>query len=369
MLTLSRLAIHPVKSMRGLQLSHTYAGPGGPAFDRIFMLTEPDGTFITARQLPQLVLFTPTLLPDGLWLSGPDGSQRQVRFDDFLTHPSPTEVWGNHFTALVAPTPVNHWLSQYLQREVQLRWIGPQPDRRVTRHPEVPLAFADGYPYLLTSESSLDDLRRRCPADVGMNQFRPNLVVRGAAPWQEDSWRLLRIGGIRFQVTKPCSRCIFTTVSPARGVRHPNGEPLSTLKRFRTADNGDVDFGLNLIALNSGIIRVGDEVEVLENGPARRYGAGDTSGTDGAPSAAPAEVTLEWKGRILRGNNQQPLLDQLENQGIRVPWSCRAGVCGSCRIRLLEGEVKPLNGKAVADDGTILCCSCIPQSSLRLSDG
>lgn len=345
MITLSRLAVHPVKSMRGLQLSHTHAGPAGPAFDRIFMLTEPDGTFITARQLPQLVLFTPTLLPDGLWLSAPDGSSGQIRFDDFLPEPSPTEVWGNHFSALIAPPSINRWLSKLLTREVQLRWIGPQPDRRVMKHPQVPLAFADGFPWLLTSESSLDSLRRRCPAGVEMNQFRPNLVVRGAAPWQEDRWQLLRIGGIRFQVTKPCSRCILTTVSPA------------------------VDFGLNLIALDSGIIRVGDEVEILETGPARHYADAGQPQVASAPVAAPGEVTLEWNGTALRGNNQQPLLDQLENQGIRVPWSCRAGVCGSCRIRLLEGDVRALNGKAVADDGTILCCSCVPQSSLKLSDG
>ena len=54
------------------------------------------------------------------------------------------------------------------------------------------------------------------------------------------------------------------------------------------------------------------------------------------------------------GNNQQVLLEQLEQQGIRVPYSCRAGICGSCRIRL-EGEVpESVKENAVAGDGTIL---------------
>ena len=74
MITLSRLYVHPVKSLRGLQLSYAQVGSSGLAFDRNFMITEPDGTFITARQYPQMVLFTPALLPDGLFLTAPDGA-------------------------------------------------------------------------------------------------------------------------------------------------------------------------------------------------------------------------------------------------------------------------------------------------------
>ncbi|VEA72926.1 Uncharacterized Fe-S protein [Serratia rubidaea] len=73
MITLSRLYVHPVKSLRGLQLSHAQVANHGLAFDRSFMITSPDGTFITARQYPQMVLFTPALLADGLYLTAPDG--------------------------------------------------------------------------------------------------------------------------------------------------------------------------------------------------------------------------------------------------------------------------------------------------------
>jgi uncharacterized protein len=72
-ITLSKIYVHPVKSLRGLQLSHAQASSSGLAFDRTFMITEPDGTFITARQYPQMVMFTPALLPDGLFLTAPDG--------------------------------------------------------------------------------------------------------------------------------------------------------------------------------------------------------------------------------------------------------------------------------------------------------
>ncbi len=140
----------------------------------------------------------------------------------------------------------------------------------------------------------------------------------------------------------------------------PPGEPLETLKRFRTAlDNGDVDFGQNLIARNSGVIRVGDEVEILARGPAKAYGAGESDDTPAPEAQQQATVAIEWQGQQFSGNNQQVLLEQLEQQGFRVPYSCRAGICGSCRIRLEEGEVSALKKNAVAGDGTILACSCV----------
>lgn len=368
MATLSRLFVHPVKSMRGIGLTQSLADISGMAFDRIFMITEADGTFITARQYPQMVRFTPVPMVDGLHLTAPDGSTAAVRFADFAPQGAPTEVWGNHFTALIAPDAINQWLSGFFKREVQLRWVGPQPTRRVKRHDAVPLSFADGFPYLLTNEASLRDLQQRCPASVRMEQFRPNLVVTGVPAWAEDSWKVIRIGEVVFDVVKPCSRCIFTTVSPERGQKHPAGEPLTTLQSFRTAqDNGDVDFGQNLIARNSGVVRVGDAVEILSTGPAKAYGAGEQDEVfafDTQPTAAALDI--DWQGQAFRGNNQQILLEQLEQQGIRVPYSCRAGICGSCRIRLVDGEVSPLKKNAIASDGTILSCSCVPKTALRL---
>ncbi|QRG77672.1 YcbX family protein [Citrobacter sp. R56] len=367
MVTLTRLFVHPVKSMRGIGLTHTLADASGLAFDRIFMITTPDGTFITARQFPQMVRFTPSPLHDGLHLTAPDGSSALVRFADFAKQDAPTEVWGNHFTARIAPDAVNRWLSGFFSREVQLRWVGPNLTRRVKQRSDVPLSFADGFPYLLTSEASLRDLQQRCPASVKMEQFRPNLVVSGAAAWEEDTWKVIRIGDVIFDVAKPCSRCIFTTVSPEKGQKHPSGEPLATLQRFRTAlDNGDVDFGQNLIARNSGVIRAGDEVEILATKPAKTYGAAAPDDTVTAEQHPDAAVNIDWHGQTFRGNNQQVLLEQLENQGIRVPYSCRAGICGCCRVRLLEGEVSPLKKSAIGEDGTILCCSCVPKTALRL---
>jgi ferredoxin len=53
------------------------------------------------------------------------------------------------------------------------------------------------------------------------------------------------------------------------------------------------------------------------------------------------------------------LLDFLEDQGLTPDFSCRGGICSTCKQRLLSGEVdyfeEPLN--ALGDDEVLLCCS------------
>ncbi|QXG53472.1 YcbX family protein [Pantoea jilinensis] len=368
MITLSRLFIHPVKSMRGLALSHALVTDSGLAFDRLFMVTEPDGTFITARQHPEMVRFTPAILPDGLLLAAPDGSQSLIRFSDFDEQDHPTEVWGNHFTARIAPLAINQWLSQFFPRDVQLRWVGPQPSRRVKKFDHIPLSFADGFPFLLINNASLHDLQQHCPASVRAEQFRPNLVVSGAAAWDEDSWAEIQIGDVIFEVPKPCSRCVLTTVSTETGVKHPTGHPLATLQTFRTAQDGsgDIDFGLNLVARSSGVVRAGDEMIVLKRHASRRYGAGEVVEMLKPEKQAPETVNITYQGQTFTGDNQQVLLDQLEMQGFRIPYSCRAGLCGSCKLNLVAGEVKALKQSALRQDGTLLSCSCIPAGDVEL---
>ncbi|CAK9884606.1 MAG: putative protein YcbX [Candidatus Erwinia impunctatus] len=371
MITLSHLFVHPVKSMRGIRLSQALVEESGLAFDRNFMITEPDGTFITARQYPEMVLFSPLLTPDGLFISAPDGSTATVRFSDFAAAGAPTEVWGNHFTALIAPEVINQWLSGFFARDVQLRWVGQEMTRRVTRFPEIPLGFADGYPFLLINQASLQALRQRCPAGISISQFRPNLVVTGSTAWDEDEWESLQIGDVIFDAPKPCSRCILTTVSPEQGRKNLQGEPLATLQTFRTAEDGsgDIDFGINLVARNSGILREGDKLHILTRKTARRYQENSREVTQ-RPEAIPETkkaVILNWLGRAFIGDNQTPILEQLEKQGYRIPYSCRAGVCGKCRINLIAGEVQALTSTASNDEGHILSCSCLPLSDVTLT--
>jgi uncharacterized protein YcbX len=122
------------------------------------------------------------------------------------------------------------------------------------------VSFADGFPLLLISEASLADLNSRLAEPVDMRRFRPNLVVDGAVPYAEDGWRRFRVGEVEFEGVKNCSRCVFTTVDPDLGVKHPALEPLKTLGSYRRRAGGGVFFGQNVIPRGTGVIRVGDAV-------------------------------------------------------------------------------------------------------------
>ena len=365
MITLTKLFTYPVKSMRGTQISHSLVEPTGLIWDRHFMLTAENGTFITARKYPEMLLFTPTLTRDGLFLHAPDQQHAWVKFEDFSSTGHPTEVWGSHFTANIAPDTINQWLSQYFPHPVQLRWIGDTPQRRIKKRPENPLSFADGYPFLLVNDASLHDLQNRCQAGVALEQFRGNLVVTGAKAWEEDQWSVIRVGDIVFDVAKPCSRCILTTVNHDNARQHPGGEPMRTLMQFREAadGSGDIDFGVNLIARNTGIIRVGDHMAVLQTKPPRLYSEKHPHQRT-LPSTQQEvvqhSVEIDFGGKLFTGNNQQTLLEQLEQQGFSIPYSCRMGSCGSCRLTKLSGEVRALNQNAINNSQVLSCC-CVPQ--------
>ena len=93
--------------------------------------------------------------------------------------------------------------------------------------------------------------------------FRPNLLIDGCAPHAEDQWKRIRIGEVEFDVVKPCTRCVLTTVDPMTGTRRGDGEPLQTLKDYRRSAKG-ITFGQNLIPRGSGLLRIGDPVSVLQ---------------------------------------------------------------------------------------------------------
>jgi uncharacterized protein YcbX len=117
--------------------------------------------------------------------------------------------------------------------------------------------LSDGFPYLIISQASLEDLNGRLKEPVGMERFRPNLVIAGGAAFQEDGWRSVRIGTARFDLVKPCGRCIIITTDQRTSER--DKEPLRTLATYRSKVN-KVLFGMNAVGDAEGTVRVGDLV-------------------------------------------------------------------------------------------------------------
>lgn len=261
MITVRSLHVYPVKSAGGIARASAEVGDRGFLHDRRFMVVDEAGQFLTQRAFPRMTLVSVALSGGSVRLAAPgmppleipiapcDGQRRTVR------------VWRDTCDALsLGPGPARWW-SELLGVGCELVYMPDSTVRPVdpTRGPGR-VGFADGYPFLLASTASLDELSRR-GASVPMERFRPNIVVVGARAFEEDGWRRVRIGKIEFRVVKPCARCAITTVDPALGA-FAGPEPLRTLAEFRRSDEG-VLFGMNLVHEDGGLVSVGDEVVVL----------------------------------------------------------------------------------------------------------
>lgn len=263
---LTDVRIYPVKGLRGRTVSSASVEPWGLAGDRRWMVVDQDGRFMSQRRWSGMALITALDEPWGLTLIGSDGLSLSVGTPAPEVPFEEVTVWNDRVPAQPAAPEAHRFLSDTLGHPARLVYLTDVRVRRVDPaygQPEDRVSFADGFPLLVTTEASLADLNRRLPAPMSMDRFRTNLVVTGSEAWDEDRWRLLRVGEVLFAAVKPCARCAVTTVDQETGLRSPETEPIRTLQRFRRNEQGKVLFGQNLIPRSLGTVRIGDPVEIL----------------------------------------------------------------------------------------------------------
>lgn len=263
---LAGLFRYPIKSTAAETLERVRVGALGLDDDRRYMVTRRDGRFLTARTYPQLQRVAAETIAGGLRIRHPERGEIVARESGFAAEPLETAVWGDEFPALTTTPALDEWFSAVIGSPARLLWLGPQSQRFRAKIGRT-LSFADGYPLMLISQASLDDLNTRTERVHRMAQFRPNLVVTGTAPFAEDGWSRIRIGTLELAVAKPCDRCVMVTVDPAAGEFLPNREPLRTLGGYRRAADRNIYFGQNLFPLADGELELGAPVEVLETRP------------------------------------------------------------------------------------------------------
>lgn len=261
---LSQLYCYPVKSLAGLSLSQSAVEPFGLQYDRRWMIVETQsGDFMSQRRYPQMTLIQVEQHQQYILLR--DWEERTLQVETpFGDQQREVIVWGDHCQAWDAGDEAADWLSKLLQYDCRLVYFPDDGLRQVDpvyAQANDKTAFSDGFPLLLISQDSLDDLNRRMDEPVGMMRFRPNIVVSGCGAFAEDRWKRIRIGDITMRVVKPCSRCSIPNVNPITGKREK--EPMSTLNQYRRQD-GKIFFGQNVIADQMGEIAVGMPVEILE---------------------------------------------------------------------------------------------------------
>jgi uncharacterized protein YcbX len=271
-ITVGSLHIYPVKSLRGFAVDAAEMTPRGLQGDRLWMLVDAAGKFMTQRQHPLMATIAVEAEPGGLRFQCHGHEPVAVAESDLSPSPSPVRVWKDECPALAAPTAANEWFAAILGQPVQLVRMPDnhvRPADKTYARPGDQTSFADSDPLLVTSLSSLDALQPHFQTPVGMDRFRPNIVLHGADPFAEDTIGYLRIGEVKIELIKHCARCVLTTTDQVTGAR-PSPDPLRTLTRLRQGLQGeDIGsfFGQDAVPRSLGTIRVGDPVEILAPKP------------------------------------------------------------------------------------------------------
>jgi len=293
---ISEINIYPIKSLKGISVETATVEERGLRHDRRWMLTDADGMFMTQREFPRMATMSVWFEDaDGLGVAADAFGDVFVPFVPDSEKRQQVTIWDSVCEGRVYGAALNEWFSDVLGTNCQLVYMPDDSRRNVSerynKHDDV-VSFADGYPLLVIGEASLDDLNERilgtdgsvrAPADMSvrtplaMNRFRPNIVVAGSEAYAEDHWSQIRVGEATFRATKPCERCVITTVDQATG-EFDGKDPLKTLAAYRRAKdvipdlyesigmNGNaVLFGQNLIGETFGsTIAVGDDIQLID---------------------------------------------------------------------------------------------------------
>ncbi len=267
--TVADLYIYPIKSARGISVSALEFDARGASGDRRWMLIDRDAQFLSQRRIARMALIQVALDADALVVDAP-GMPTLTLPRNGQHPPSGERLVAGLFEDAVAvqrvDAEVDRWFTTFLRYPCSLVTMPDDTQRQVdlTYAPAGrTVAFADAFPALVLGTGSIDQLNRRLAAKgeppVGVNRFRPNILLSVAVPHAEDDWCRLEGPRIAFDIVKPCARCSIPAVDPDRGVR--GKEPTRTLSEYRTRD-GKVLFGQNALHTRPGRLERGDRLTV-----------------------------------------------------------------------------------------------------------
>ncbi|GAP36313.1 MOSC domain-containing protein [Piscinibacter sakaiensis] len=257
---LKSLHVYPVKSCAGVSVDEALLIETGLEFDRAWMVVDPDGVFVTQRELPRMALVRPTLRWQDVVLRAPGMLALHLALDT-VEQPLRVRVWDDEVPAFDMGPLAAQWFSDFLGRPLRLVRFDPSHKRlsskRWTGAVDAENAFSDGYPLLVASTGSLDELNRRLAAagqaPVTLARFRPNLVLEGLDAHAEDTLDELRFetpdGPVRLKLVKPCPRCPMPDIDPETAeVGHAVGDVLAGYRADARVD-GALTFGMNAVLL------------------------------------------------------------------------------------------------------------------------
>ncbi|CAH0989973.1 putative protein YcbX [Sinobacterium norvegicum] len=258
--TVSELYIHPVKSLQGIAVEQVKLDKFGAQFDRRWMVVDPRGHFITQREVAAMATLSTAMIDGQLQLSDSQGESFLVA--EAGDRVEPVVIWDDTVLAVDCGNAVAAWLTQRLATECRLVFMPQTTDRIVSREysqSKKTVGFADGFPLMLVSQASLDEINSRLDHPVSMTRFRPNIVVEGCDSFAEDQWQALSSSQLQLDISKPCSRCVMPSLDPKTGRKHKTLNRV--LASFRRRD-GVIYVGQNLVIHRGDSIAVGDQLAV-----------------------------------------------------------------------------------------------------------
>ena len=270
---IGRLFVYPVKSCAGVELTQAVLTPTGLDLDRAWMVVDGAGECVSQRQLPRMALIRPQIKTREVVLRAPGMLALHLEIEA-VDQPAEVRLWGRQLRAYDMGNVAAQWFSDFLG--VRLRLVRFDPDERNlsnmrwTGGLEAENQFSDGYPLLVLGEAALPPLNARLAAagqaPVGIERFRPNIVLAGIEAHDEDRVERLRIdtgdGVVELGLVKPCPRCPIPNVDPATAEIHPAiGDALQAYRQDPRLD-GAVSFGMNAIVLGGfdQVLRTGQAV-------------------------------------------------------------------------------------------------------------
>lgn len=272
--TIARLFVYPVKSCAGIEVQQALLTDTGLDLDRAWMVVDARGMFLTQRTLPRMALIQPQLKTDEMVLRAPGMLALHVAIDA-VEAPATVTVWRDTVPAWDMGAVAAQWFTDFLCQPCRLVRFDPEHRRlssmQWTGGIEAPNQFADGFPILVASEASMEDLNGRLlvagHAAVDICRFRPNVVLAGVGAHDEDRVDLIRVDGgvegeVHLQPVKPCARCPIPNVDPATAETHPAvGDMLRTYRQDKRLD-GAITFGMNAIVRQGAgqMLRVGQRI-------------------------------------------------------------------------------------------------------------
>ena len=251
-----------------MYVSRWHVNDTGMQYDRILALFDVEGQALTAREHPRLLSIRTRIKGDDLEVYEGEDLIAQIPLTTSEHHQIPVRIHRYAASGSRTNQSLNEWFSDYLSFKCSLLYYDPSCNRRVlAKHggqKSDRVAFSDQAPLLIISEASLHHLNDRLEEEITIDRFRPNIIVSGTEPFEEDSWLEISIGSQQFRVIQQCERCVFTTIDPITQQRHPGGEPLKTLSKYRLSHEGGVVLGVHAVPIQplNNEIKLQDEIQV-----------------------------------------------------------------------------------------------------------